>query len=164
MKTNRSSWKLELHETVHWSWRNHRIHRSLQIFTNHPYVYGHLSWFHMISYDFYEFQMASHHHHRPGSCSAHCPHRPHRSRGGYFLAAWSNNTGIWWWDMMGYKHALGGVDTLEIVLGRIPHSYNIYIYIWTYLDESYSHLCTFEPSRAISDLFWTCYSLCGWVV
>ena len=52
MKTNRNPWKLELHETVHWSWRNHRIHRSLQIFTNHPYVYGHLSWFHMISMSF----------------------------------------------------------------------------------------------------------------
>ena len=65
--------------------------------------------------------------------------------------------------MMGYKHALGGVDTLEIVLGRIPHSY-IYMYIWTYLDESYSHLCTFEPSTTISHLFWTCFSLCGWVV
>lgn len=129
------------------------------------HMLSHFSWFHMISYDFYEFQMASHHHHRPGSCSAHCPHRPHRphrSRGGYFLAAWSNYTGIWWWDMMGYKHALGGVDTLEIVLGRIPHSYNIYI--WTYLDESYSHLCTFEPSTTISHLFWTCLSLCGWVV
>ena len=35
--------------------------------------------------------------------------------------------------MMGYKHALGGVDTLEIVLGRIPHSY---IYIYVYLDIS----------------------------
>lgn len=173
MKTNRNPWKLELHETVHWSWRNHRIHRSLQIFTNHPYVYGHLSWFHMISMSFkWPATIIT------GQAVA-VPLAPIAPIGQGAVTSWQLgrtwSTCSWGFGaiflgeqeyrdlMMGYKHALGGVDTLEIVLGRIPHSY-IYMYIWTYLDESYSHLCTFEPSTTISYLFWTCFSLCGWVV
>ena len=51
--------------------------------------------------------------------------------------------------MMGYKHALGGVDTLEIVLGRIPHSY-IYIcisgHIWTNPTLTFAPLSLAQPS------------------